>query len=379
LRILFTYEYPFHRIGYGGGQQITRGLAKQLARMGHDIHVCCPGTDEMQIAESDALATYHFSGNYSKRWSGLETAWRSARLIGQLRPDNVCCFTSESVWIVPFCNLLKIPTAVYLAAPDLPSFRLRNWAALKRIRFMWPVFLMRLATSVAKKVTTISDFSSRQANTNWGVPWEKLDSVGVGLDDVFIKPIETSKLTSSTGGIRFISIGRFALKQKPLDVMAESLAKLPISWQRWTLVGSGPDEQKFRAKLIELGILDRVVFAGTLNSTQIAALLLENDVVLLPTNYESFFITAYEAAAMGRIVVTNDVADIKKYFGNTSSVIIADSVSCEDFTQAVTHAISRGISLQRIAEATAMRVKVEINWETVAVRFLQVLESRSDK
>ena len=60
-------------------------------------------------------------------------------------------------------------------------------------------------------------------------------------------------------------------------------------------------------------------------------------------------------------------------------MIIADSVSCADFTQAVTHAVSGGISLQRIAEATAMRVKVEVNWETVAVRFLQVLESRSDK
>jgi hypothetical protein len=62
MRFLFSCEYFFHRLGYGGGQQIARGLARQLARGGHEVHICCSGSDEIGVAASDAPVTFHFRG-----------------------------------------------------------------------------------------------------------------------------------------------------------------------------------------------------------------------------------------------------------------------------------------------------------------------------
>lgn len=374
MKFVFSYEYPFYRFGYGGGQQIARGLARQLARWGHEVQICCSGSDEMGVAASDAPVTFHFSGEYDKRWSGFQTAWRTWRLVNQLRPDWVCCYTSEAALVIPLCNRLKIPAVVYLAAPDLPSFRFRGWSTIRSIRYRLPVFMQSVGARVARKVTTISDFSSRQANENWGIPCQKVVTVGTGLDEVFLDGITPSVRSRSGTGLRFISIGRLALRQKPLDIVAEALAEVSLPWQQWTLVGSGHDESTLRARLAELGLLARTAFAGTQTSMQIAALLSEHDIVLLPSNHESFFIAVYEAVAKGKVVVTNDVADVRKYFGDTPSVIVAESVSSKAYRYAIVKAMQDFEQLKCDAVEAAERVKREYNWSAVATRFVQALE-----
>ena len=47
MNVLITFEYAFARQGYGGGHQIARGLARALARQGHDVHVVCSSPDEL--------------------------------------------------------------------------------------------------------------------------------------------------------------------------------------------------------------------------------------------------------------------------------------------------------------------------------------------
>ena len=65
MRLLLTFEYPFHAMGYGGGHQITRGLARALARQGHEVHVACTGVDELGVAAADSGVQYHFGGSFS--------------------------------------------------------------------------------------------------------------------------------------------------------------------------------------------------------------------------------------------------------------------------------------------------------------------------
>jgi glycosyltransferase involved in cell wall biosynthesis len=109
------------------------------------------------------------------------------------------------------------------------------------------------------------------------------------------------------------------------------------------------------------------------DSAQVAALLNEHDIALLPSNYESFFLTVYEAAAKGKIVVTNDVADIRDYFTISPSVVVAESATPESYRQAIGYAIENFDYLQATATETAERVKRDYNWSVVAERFLQAL------
>ena len=234
--------------------------------------------------------------------------------------------------------------------------------------------MMFLGARMANTVTTISDFLSNQAMENWGISSKKIKSVGTGLDEVFCALDPPKNVEVPTASIEFISVGRLALAQKPLDIMAEALAGLPFVWNRWTIIGSGPDEGKLKSKLRDLGILEKTVFAGTMNSAEISSSLSKSAIVLLPSYYESFFITCYEAVAKGRIVVTNDVADVKKYFANDPSVVIARDVSCEAYRDAVGSAVERFSLLQSGAANIVLKVKQDYNWHSIADRFLQAFD-----
>ena len=374
MKFLFSHLYPFHQAWYGGGNQIVRGFARELTRYGHEVHISSSGHDEMGIVDIDCPVVYHLSGSFNKRSLGVQLAWQTIQLAIKLRPDLVCCLNSEAALVVPMCNYLKIPVVVYQAAPELPNFRTFNLSTIKAIRYKLGIFLQYLGARSARKVITISGFSSQLAHQNWGIPQHKLTTVGTGLDDVFIGANTPLFRTQSKLGPRFISVGRLTMDQKPLDVMASALKDLPFPWQHWTIVGSGPDEPTLHRKIKELGLDSRTVFAGTLSSVQIASLLEEHDVVLLPSNYESFFLTAYEAAAKGKIVVTNDVADVQKYFSDSPSVIIAESVSKDAYRQAIIIAVENRSDLESHASKVALRVKNDFSWPEVANRFLHALE-----
>lgn len=341
--------------------------------MGHAIHISATGHDEMGILATDWPVIYHLTGRFNRKLLGFQLVRQTVRLASQLRPDYVCCLTSEAALVVPICNRLKIPTLVYQAAPELPDFRRIGWSTLKRIRYKMGIFMQYLGARAAQRVVTISDFSASQANENWGIPREKLRTVGAGLEDVFFEA-ECRPIRVRAGlEPRFISVGRLTMKQKPLDVMATALKDLPFPWRSWTIVGSGPDESVLRKEIQRLGLEERTHFAGTLASAEIATLLDEHDIALLPSHFESFCLTVYEAAARKKIIITNDVADIRKHFRNHPSVVIVEKPTPAAYCQAIAYAIERFDGLQSTAAETADSVKRSYNWNAVAKRFLQAL------
>ena len=327
----------------------------------------------MGVASCDYPVKYHLGGEYNKRLFGLQVTWKTLQLLRELKPDVICSMTSEAATLLPLCNLFRVPTVYFLAVPETPDFHFQGMATLKIIRYKLGIFLQSIGAAHAKKVFSLSDFISQQAHQNWKISYQKITTVGTGLENVFFAPLAINGRLIGSKGPSFISIGRLILPQKPLDLMAEALATLSASWQRWTIVGSGGDEQRLRARITALGIADKTTLLGTQNSVQISALLDEHDIALLPSNYESFFLTVYEAAAKGKIIVTNDVADIRNYFASSPSVVIADNEKPAAYRQAIVYAIEKFDYLQSTATETAELVKHDHNWSEVADRFLQAV------
>lgn len=374
MKILLSHEHPFHKMGYGGGHQIVRGLAKRLSELGHCAHIISSGVDEIGVAVDDAPVIFHLTGSYNKYLMGFATAWLTMKLAFKLRPDWVCCFTSEALLVVPFCRIIGIKVSVYEAAPELIPFRFFNLQTIHFIRYNLELYLHYLGAKLSPQVMTISNFTSLQAVENWRIDFKKISTVGAGIDDVFFLPSDQLNVQPCKKQIRFISIGRLTLKQKPLDVLAQALKLLESPWEVWTIVGSGPDEFRLKGILNRLGLTEKVVFLGMKSSVEIKHLLKQYDIVLLPSSYESLFLTAYEAAASCKLIVTNDVADIKKYFSNSPSVILADTVSSAAYLSSIEKAIKLIGDKNLKFEETASRINFDFSWDEITHRFLNVLE-----
>src|SRR5687767_686981 len=123
MRILLTFEYPFSARGYGGGNQIARGLARALVRLGHEVHVVCGGTDELGVTPEDAPVKYHFCRRYRARTAAFDTARLAVSVARELRPQLLISTTSEAGPLVPMARALGMFTVVYVATPRLPRFR----------------------------------------------------------------------------------------------------------------------------------------------------------------------------------------------------------------------------------------------------------------
>lgn len=107
-----------------------------------------------------------------------------------------------------------------------------------------------------------------------------------------------------------LTVGRLHDGQKRQSDLLRALARLPEPW-RVTLLGSGPDEARLRALAADLGVADRVEFAGfEPDRDRIRERLRACTVFALPSSFEGLPMALLEAMACGAPVVGSDIPAI---------------------------------------------------------------------
>lgn len=138
-----------------------------------------------------------------------------------------------------------------------------------------------------------------------------------GYDTLSIERIRTaSKSVPAPEGCPFserdfMIVARHVPK-KNLHVALEAFAQFaklrPTSQRKLHLCGSGEGEAALRVQTTELGIEDRVVFHGFLQTNDVAKQLARGLALVLPSIEEQFGLVVIEAQAMGLPVLISEVA-----------------------------------------------------------------------
>ena len=104
------------------------------------------------------------------------------------------------------------------------------------------------------------------------------------------------------------------------------------------MVGDGPDRAKAEARCRELGLSDEVVFLGKVKNP-IEPLLI-SDLLLLPSETESFGLVALEAMAAGVPVVSSNVGGLSEVNVQGESGFLCDVGDVEGMAQGAEHILS---------------------------------------
>jgi glycosyltransferase involved in cell wall biosynthesis len=371
MKILLSFQYGFPKTGYGGGQQTLRGFARSLSRLGNDVRVVCGGEDEVGAAKEDHGVEYSFQDPPLVRFRWLATGVATLAAVVSWKPHLVCCFTSEAALVAPVCRALGIPMTIYIGGPNLPPICFRQ--GLPNLKRGLGYLPQRIGGELSQRVLTVSDYTSRQATEIWGFPMRKVTTVGTGLDEAFVESKNLSSPRARGEPLRLLSVGRIALAGKPLDLVAEALASLEVPWSHWTIIGSGVDEASLVRRLDDLGLSGRVRLVGFQRPTEVARMLAEHDVVLLPSRFESFFMTPYEAVCLGKMVVANDVAEVRHSLGDSRLLVLARDCSSESYCDAIRTAwwrLEEGTS----DDVKAGQVRRRYSWQVIAQRFLDAVQ-----
>ena len=171
--------------------------------------------------------------------------------------------------------------------------------------------ITKFSIEKSDRITAVSEHLQRETVNAFGCTGCAVEVIHNFIDpDVY----DRSKYPGALGGLAaapgkvLMHISNFRAVKRTVDVVrtfAHVAARMPATL---VMVGDGPDRGLAQDEARSLGVADRVQFLGRIDT--VAPLLSGADLFLLPSENESFGLSALEALACGVPVVASDAGGI---------------------------------------------------------------------
>ncbi len=170
---------------------------------------------------------------------------------------------------------------------------------------------------------------------------------------------------------RMLAVGRLVAK-KGFDVLVRSMAGLPADTML-TLVGDGPEGPALRALAREVGVEERITFAGALPNQAVRDLMAHAAVFVLPCreaadgDRDGIPVVLMEAMARGVCVVSGDLETIRELVTDNVGGVMVRPGAVDELTRALAGLLTdppRRASLaaagrERVAEEFSLAVNLD--------------------
>jgi glycosyltransferase involved in cell wall biosynthesis len=288
-------------IPVGGAQVHVRDLSLALLKRGHQPTVITSGTgDYMEGLRAAGVPTMSVDMEVPiSPFRDLGALKDLRQALKRLRPDLVSTHSAKA-------GILGRLAARSLGLPVI--FTAHGWAFTDGIpapRARMYSWIEWLATPLASKIITVSDYDRRLAILRRVAPSEKLITIHNGMPDI---PVE-HRADPSRSPVRMVMIARFE-PQKDHPTLLHALAGLRTEQWHLDLIGDGPLLAQARELSSRLGLSDRVQFWG--QRKDVAARLAEAQLALLITKWEGFPRSILEAMRAGLPVIASSVGGVSE-------------------------------------------------------------------
>lgn len=329
LRLLFVQT----QAEMAGAQEISRLLGEALARV---------ELDGSRAYEVDHLFLYRKTGAFDglprvhvvseKRPSNpLALAgffWRLVRMMRRLEPDLVLTFQH-------FGNTVAAPAARlagvrYVIANHVSAPATISPAVRAVDRLIGRIGVYDVITANSRE--TWRDYQDYPASYR-----KRMVLVPHGFAD------KTSRLARPAARARFglpadkPVIGSVA-RLHPLKRLDDAIRILPALPEcHLAIAGQGPDADRLHGIAEELGLADRVHFAGELEPERVGDFLVSLDAFVFPSSAETFGLAAVEAAQAGVPVIANDIPVLREVLeiDGLPCARLVDTADLDAFAKAV--------------------------------------------
>jgi sugar transferase (PEP-CTERM/EpsH1 system associated) len=166
------------------------------------------------------------------------------------------------------------------------------------------------------------------------------------------------------------SVGRL-VPVKNYALLLQSVARLPNALPcRLLLIGEGPERAALERLAAQLGLERRVAFPG--HRDDVAQLLAEVDIFVLPSLSEGMSNTLLEAMAAGLPVVASDVGGNRELIEPERSGLLFPSGDVAALTAQLERLLGSGELRARLGDAAALRVRTEFSMQAMLARYTEL-------
>jgi glycosyltransferase involved in cell wall biosynthesis len=232
-------------------------------------------------------------------------------------------------------TMVTICDAIHFVYPqDLPSFTGRVYAKA----------MMTAAGHIADRVLTISEYSKLDLVRYLHINPAKIVITYASVDERFQVVSDSASLMQvrrklGVSGDFILYTGIFKERKNHIGLL-KAFAALLASGVSAQLVIAGPlgaGQQLLQERAREIGVADKVVFAGFVSEEELPSLYSAAKLYVCPSLYEGFGQTAVEAMACGTPVVCHRGTSLTEVCGDAA--LLADARNPEEFASAMRQAI----------------------------------------
>lgn len=296
----------------GGAEQIVLSLAERVDASRFQTHVCSlsvVGQNSLQ-PEFERLSVPLLALN-ARRFYDLKAMQAVRQYVKQQQIDVIHTHLTDADVVGRLVGRsLNIP--VLSTMHNMPH----NYCRQRRDRYWLQRFTAR---SLVAHLVAVSPRIREMYISQWGIPAQRISAIynSVRMEPFLAVAPGVPASRWHTGPI-ITNVARFnPQKAQHLLLAAAPLVLKQFPQATFLLVGKGHLEQDLRRQVQALGLSQNVVFTGVRHD--IADILAQTDVFVLPSLWEGLPLSAIEAMAAARAVLVTDVG------GNSELVVSGQS------------------------------------------------------
>ncbi len=354
----------------GGVEEHVRHVAGVLRARGHDVVVwtisrdgvtAAREVDGIQVRDLPAPLPARSIGDVARFLLRLPRAalawWRAVR---SFRPDviHVHCFGPNGTYARYVSRATRTPMIVTTHGETMADDDgLFTHSRLARDS-------LRASLEMAAAVTGCSQLVLDDLVDRFGLsPGSGIVVFnGIDVDEAAHEPV-----TGLPG--RFIAgIGRLQ-RVKGFDLLVDAYAAAGVAPEVGLVIGgAGPEAEALRRRADELGVGRHVVLPGRLSRGQVATVLDEAAVVVVPSRFEAFGLTALEAWRACSPLVATTRGGMREFVRDGIDGVIVDPESTSSLADAIGALVADPARARRLAEAGHARIP-DFAWDKVVQQY----------
>lgn len=300
--------------------------------------------------------------------AGIAAVVRWAR---RERPDVL-----HAHWVLPngfigavASRWLGIPLAVSIPGSDAQVAGQNPWfQAMARFAFQQAALL------------TANSAELRDAAVALGADPDKFDLILYGTDPEALRPSSVgvaelrARLSIPDQAAVLLAVGRMVPK-KGFDVLLQAMARPPLCHRPVVavMVGQGDEMASWQRLAEQLGIAERVRWAGTVPKDEIAVYYNLADVLVMPSvskPADGLNVCVLDAMSCARPVVGSSVAGNPLAIADGVTGLIVPERDADALAQALTRLVDDPSLRARMGAAGRARIENELGWPHLARRYL---------
>lgn len=350
----------------GGGSEVyVERVARELTARGHRVTVLCsayPGGARTSV--TDGVRFVRGGGRRTVYLRAALTYLAGALRFGPLRdrPDVIVDVGNGVPFLAPIWARRPVIALVHHVHRE-------QWPVVlgpRGARFGWWIE-SRLAPWTYRRCRYVTVSNATRAElATLGVDRERITVIHNGTPEL-PRPAD-----ARTAHPSLVALGRL-VPHKRIEMALHAVAKLATELPDLELVvaGHGWWEERLRALADELGVADRVRFAGFVDDAEKANLLARAWVALTPSLKEGWGLTIVEAAALGTPTVAfRRAGGVAEAVVDGTTGLLADDE--EDFVAAVRRLLTDHDERRRMGAAARAHAG-QFTWTAAGGRFAELI------